>query len=67
MMFGDLNSNEQVPWMMKLRFGIDYVCKCVQFICPWKIMDEIKIYKMRKTYNNKNLNSENMNNKYCDV
>ena len=29
------------PYLTKLRFGIDYICKFVQCICPWRILEQV--------------------------
>ena len=31
-----------MPWMNKLRVGIEYVCKFVQYLCPRWIVDKSK-------------------------
>ena len=55
--------------MKKLMFGIDYVCKFVQFLFPWLILDENnnnnnkwdKINILKKSKFGK------INNKYLDI
>ena len=59
---------EQVHWLTYLRVGIDYICKFVQYLCPWWILDKNKNNKKWDKINEINLFlieiQNKMNNKY---
>ena len=57
MMFEKLRIKEQVTWLTELRVGIDYVCKILPCLFPWRIVDKTKIIRNEEK-KEKNQNSE---------
>ena len=48
MMFENLKTKEPFPWFAELRVGIDYVCKFIQYIWTWWMLDKNKYLKKSK-------------------
>ena len=39
-----------MPWIKKLRVGIDYILKSVQFICTWRMVEKNNNYNKWENY-----------------